>query len=144
MRAQGGGHIINISSVAGKRGLPLSGIYSATKFALQGISEALRVELQGSGIHVSIVSPAATATEFNENIRYGDVTEKFKAIGHIQSAEEVAQAIVQCIKKPKAEVYPYPVSRLLVWANAAAPTLVDKIMLRFFNERMRARTATKE
>src|SRR5499427_9083763 len=92
MRAQGGGHIINISSVAGKRGLPFSGIYSATKFALNGISEALRVEMQGSGIEVSVINPAATRTEFGANVRHGDVTAKFEAMGRIQSAEEVAAA----------------------------------------------------
>jgi short-subunit dehydrogenase len=139
MRAQGGGHIINVSSVAGKRGLPLSGIYSATKFALNGISESLRVELQGSAIEISIINPAATETEFADSVRHGDVTGKFKAMGHIQSAEEVAAAIVRCIKKPKAEVYPYGVSRLLVWANAVAPSFVDKVITHFFRERMRAR-----
>jgi short-subunit dehydrogenase len=139
MRAQGGGHIINVSSVAGKRGLPLSGIYCATKFALNGISEALRIETQGSRIDISIVNPAATETEFGDNVRHGDVTAKFKAIGHVQSAEEVAAAIVRCIKKPKAEVYPYRISRLLVWANAVAPSLVDKVMTHFFRQRMRVR-----
>jgi short-subunit dehydrogenase len=139
MRARGDGHIINVSSVAGKRGFALSGIYCATKFALQGISEALRVELYGSGIDVSIINPAATQTEFGDSVRHGDVTQKFKAMGHIQSAEEVAGAIVQCIKNPKLEVYPYRTSRLLVWANAAAPSLVDKIIRRFFRERIRAR-----
>lgn len=139
MRNQGGGHIINVASVAGKRGLPLSGIYCATKFALHGISEALRVELQGSGIDVSIINPAATRTEFGNNVRYGDVTRKFKPIGHVQRAEEVAAAIAQCIREPKAEVYPLRRSRLLVWANAVSPTLVDKLMTRFLRERMRAR-----
>jgi len=139
MRAQGGGHIINVSSVAGRRGLPLSGIYCATKFALHGISEALRVELHDSGIAVSIITPAATQTEFGDSIRHGDVSQKFKAMGHIQPAEEVARAIVQCIKEPRAEVYPYRTSRLLVWANAVAPSLVDKLITRFFRERVRAR-----
>src|SRR5438093_9301661 len=142
MRAQGSGHIINVSSVAGKRGLPLSGIYCATKFALQGFSEALRVELQGSGIDVSIINPAATQTEFGDNIRYGDVRQRFKAMGHIQSAEEVAAGIIRCIKHPRAEVYPYRISRILVWLNAVAPSLVDKIMTRFFRERLRATSPT--
>jgi short-subunit dehydrogenase len=139
MRAQGGGHIINVSSVAGRRGLPLGGIYCATKFALHGISEALRLEVQNSGIHVSIVNPAATETEFGDNVRYGDVTKKFKAMGHVQSADTVAAAIVQCIKQPKAEVYTNRWSRLLVWGNAIAPSLVDKIVTRAFRERLRAR-----
>ena len=59
MKAHRSGHIINVSSIAGKRGLPLSGIYCATKFALGGISEALRVELKDAGIHVSLVYPVA-------------------------------------------------------------------------------------
>ncbi len=139
MRAQGGGHIINISSMAGKRGLPLSGIYCATKFALHGISEALRVEMHGSGIKVSIINPAATQTEFGDNVRHGDVTQKFKAMGHVQSAEEVAASIVRCIHKPVAEVYPNRLGRLVSWANAIAPSLVDKIMRRFYRDRTRAR-----
>jgi len=138
MRAQGSGHIINISSIAGKRGLPLAGIYCATKFALNGISEALRVELQNSNIHVSTVNPAATETEFGDKVRYGDVSEKFKNVGYVQSADAVAASIVRCIKEPKAEVYPNRLSRLLVWTNSLAPSLVDKVMTHFFRERMRA------
>jgi len=139
MRAQGGGQIIAVSSVAGKRGLPLSGIYCATKFALNGLSESLRVELRDSGIDVSIINPAATYTEFGESVRHGDVTAKFRPMGHIQSAEEVAAAIIRCIKQPKLEVYPYGISRFLVWANAVAPGLVDKVMVRFFRQRLDAR-----
>jgi short-subunit dehydrogenase len=142
MRAQGGGHIINISSVAGKRGLPMTGIYCATKFALHGISEALRVELEGSAIDVSIINPAATETEFGDNVRRVDAASKFKAMGHIQSAEEVADAIVRCIRKPRLEVYPYRKSRVLVWANAIAPSLVDKVIRRAFRDRLRARAST--
>ena len=132
MRKQGSGHIINVSSIVGRRGLPLSGIYCATKFALNGISEALRIELKDSNIDVSIVSPAATETEFGDQVRQGDVNVKFKAIGHVQTSEEVAAAIVRCIKIPKIEVFPNRTSRLLAWANALAPSLVDKIMMPFF------------
>jgi short-subunit dehydrogenase len=139
MRAQGGGHIINVSSIAGKRGLPLSGIYCATKFALHGITESLRVELKDIGIHVSLVNPAATRTEFGDNVRLGDVTKKFAPIGHVQSAEEVAAAIVSCIKRPRAEVYPNALSRFVVWANAFAPRAVDALMMRFLRQRLAAR-----
>ena len=141
MKASGSGHIINISSVAGRRGLPLNGIYSATKFALNGMSEALRIELQGSGILVSIINPAATETEFGDSVRYGDVKEKFKAMGHVQSSEEVAAAIVRCIKDPRIEVYPYGLSKVLAWGNAIAPSLVDKIIMRAYRDRMRARAS---
>jgi short-subunit dehydrogenase len=138
MKEQGGGHIINISSVAGRRGLPLSGIYCATKFALHGLSEALRIELKESKIDVSIVSPAATQSEFPDHIRHGDVTERFKPMGRVQTAEKVAEDIVRCIRRPRPEVYPYGMSRLLVWVNAIAPSLVDRLMIPYFRDRMRA------
>ena len=144
MRAQGGGHIINVSSVVGKRGLPLSGIYCATKFALNGISESMRIELKQSNIDVSIVSPAATTTEFSEHIRHGDVKEGFKSAGPIQSAEAVAAAIVRCIEDPKIEVFPARFARFLAWANALAPSLVDKVMMRVFNDRIRAISASRK
>ncbi|HYR90255.1 MAG TPA: SDR family NAD(P)-dependent oxidoreductase [Terriglobia bacterium] len=137
MKAQGGGHIINVSSVVGKRGLPLSGIYCATKFALQGISESLRLEVKDSNIDVSIVSPAATRSEFGDHVRHGDVRYRFKPTGPVQSAEDVAAAIVACIKKPKLEVYPSRLSRLLVWGNALVPGVVDKIIIRYFRDRIR-------
>ena len=138
MKSHGGGHIINVSSVAGRRGLPLSGIYCATKFALHAISESLRVELNGSGIDVSIINPAATESEFGEHVRRNRVYKKFQPIGYVQPAEAVAEAIVDCIRKPKLEVYPYGRNRLVAWANAIAPSLVDKVIRRYFRERMRA------
>lgn len=57
MRAQGTGHIINISSVAGLVGVPFNGLYCATKFALEGLSETLRMEVKPYGIHISLVEP---------------------------------------------------------------------------------------
>jgi short-subunit dehydrogenase len=139
MRAQRSGHIINVSSVAGRRGLPLSGIYSATKFALNGISEAMRVELRDAGIHISVVYPVATATPFFDVVQKGDVDGRFKPVGYVQPAEKVANCIVRCIRRPRSEVYPYWPGRLLVWANAFLPSLIDRAMLPYFRERVKAR-----
>jgi short-subunit dehydrogenase len=136
MRTQGGGQIINISSVAGKRGIPLSGIYSATKFALNGISDSLRVELRNSGIRVSTINPGATRTQFGEAIRKGDVSGSFKPIGPSQSAEQVAASIIRCIHHPKAEVYPYWAGRIVAYLSTIAPGLVDAVVLRSFRDRM--------
>ena len=63
-RRQGRGHVIIVSSIVGKRGVPYMGAYSATKFAQVGLAECLRAELAGSGIHVSVVYPVSTDTEF--------------------------------------------------------------------------------
>jgi short-subunit dehydrogenase len=140
MRSQGSGHIINVSSVAGKRGLPLTGIYSATKFALNGLSEALRVEVDDANIMVSTICPAGTRTEFGDAIRKGDVTGSFKPLGHSQSAEEVARSIVRFIERPKVEVYPYWAGRIFAWASTISPSLVDAVVSRSFRQRLRSRT----
>ena len=60
---QGKGRIVNISSVNGRLSIPLSGIYSATKFALEAVSDALRIELKPWGISVCVVQPGAVDTD---------------------------------------------------------------------------------
>ena len=64
MRARGAGKIINVSSVVGRLVLPLQGIYCATKHAVEALTDALRVEVAGLGIHVSLVEPGSIATHF--------------------------------------------------------------------------------
>lgn len=61
MRRQGAGHIINMASTAGRRGSPYVGAYCASKFAVVGLTESLRVELRGGGIDVTLVCPAPRA-----------------------------------------------------------------------------------
>ncbi len=78
MRKQGSGHIINIGSIAGRWALPQIGIYSSTKFAIEGFSEALKYEVQPFGIHVSIVEPCFVETEMvheNRNVASKSNTE---------------------------------------------------------------------
>jgi short-subunit dehydrogenase len=127
MRRAGRGHVINVSSIVGRRGVPYRGAYSATKFALGGLTEALRVELTGSGIHVSLIYPIGTATEFHEveARRAGRGRQ-----GPIQSAEHVARTILRCIRRPRPEVYPFRPSWLLSVASVVAPRLVDLGMRR--------------
>jgi NAD(P)-dependent dehydrogenase (short-subunit alcohol dehydrogenase family) len=70
MRSQKSGHIINLSSVAGMSGTPGAGIYNATKFAVEGLSEALASELASFGIRVTIIEPGAFRTDFaNRSLR---------------------------------------------------------------------------
>ncbi len=67
MRKQGGGKIINISSIGGLMGLPFQGFYSASKFAVEGLSEALRMELKQFNIKVIVVEPGDFHTNFTAN-----------------------------------------------------------------------------
>jgi len=94
------------------------------------------MELLGSGIHVTCVCPIGTATEFHE------VEPNRLGIpgrgGPIQTAEHVARGIVRALKRPRPEVHPYPLARLLFLANAVAPGLVDRLLLRL-SPRARAR-----
>ncbi len=66
MRKQGTGSILNISSIAGRLSTPVNGTYSATKFALEALSDALRLELEPFGIRVVVVEPGAIQTRFDD------------------------------------------------------------------------------
>jgi len=67
MRRQGHGRIVQCSSVLGYAPFPYRGAYSMSKFALEGLTDTLRMELRGSGIHVSLVEPGPIATRFRAN-----------------------------------------------------------------------------
>ena len=66
-RKQGWGRIVNISSVLGRVVIPFYGSYCATKFALEALSDALRVELTGSGVAVSLIEPGPIVSQFRKN-----------------------------------------------------------------------------
>jgi short-subunit dehydrogenase len=130
MLRQGRGVIINVSSIVGHRALPTGGAYAATKAAQTSLTEALRVELRGTGVHACSVHPVGTETEFGEvQARLsGDAAPK--PLGPQQSALAVARAIVRCAEHPRPEVYPYWPSRAIVWLNALAPGVVDFLAAR--------------
>lgn len=65
MRAQGSGHIIQLSSMLGVVTLPVLGIYNASKFAVEGLSETLATEVKGFGIHITLVEPNGFATDWS-------------------------------------------------------------------------------
>jgi len=135
-RKQGHGHTIIISSIVGRRGIPFMGPYSATKFAQVGLAECLRAELQGTALHVSVVYPISTETEFFEvmTARSGFAT---RASGPKQSADQVAEAIARAIGRPVPEIYPYRPSKALTVLNAIAPGLCDRLTKRWRREPVR-------
>jgi len=105
MKQQGNGTIINISSVAGHIPLPFHGVYSATKFAMNAVGKAARVELKQAGINVLTVCPGYVRTDFGKNLVRGRET---KTVRPQQtrgiSPERVARATLQGYLKQKMEV----------------------------------------
>ncbi len=93
MRAQGSGHIINISSLAGLFGLPYRGVYSAAKYALNGLSESMRMEVKRFGVKVSVICPGDFKTAIKTSrIRAvkGDdsvYTQEFNKVHHLLNEE---------------------------------------------------------
>lgn len=130
-RAQKRGHLLIVSSIVGKRGVPYMDAYAATKFAQVGLAECLRAELAGTDIHVSVVYPVSTDTEFFDVMSQQTGTRVERAFGPRQDASQVADAVARAIERPIPEVYPYPRSRALVWLNAVAPGLCDRVVKRF-------------
>lgn len=105
MRQQGGGAIINISSVAGHIPLPFHATYSASKFALNAIGKAAGVELKKDGIHVLTVCPGYVRTGFSENaVRGANLKWVRPASVRGITAERVARATLQGYLKKKREV----------------------------------------
>ena len=135
-RRQGRGHLIIISSIVGRRGIAQMSGYSATKAAQVAFAESLRTEFLGTGIHVSVVLPVSTETEFRAAMAR-DYGHSVQGLGPKQSAETVAAAVVRCIRRPTAEVYPHAVSRGLTIINAIAPGFADSVVRRYGRRRER-------
>ena len=128
MRKQGSGKIINISSVAGRIGFPASPAYISSKFALEGLSESLRLEMAPFGVDVIIIEPGVIKTNFLNPVRlsknsetntaYSDITNKVVS-GVKMMAEmgthpkEVADTIVKAVKDEK------PLPRYIVGNDAS-------------------------
>jgi NAD(P)-dependent dehydrogenase (short-subunit alcohol dehydrogenase family) len=110
MRKQGGGHIVNLSSLGGGFGMPFSGIYSASKFAVEGLSESMRFETRRFGVRVALIEPGDTQSKLPDKRRdaqgsgagsaYREVFARFKA----QQAKDEAKApapdgVARCVER---------------------------------------------
>jgi NADP-dependent 3-hydroxy acid dehydrogenase YdfG len=135
MRRQNRGHIIAVSSIAGRRGVGGSSVYAATKAAQIGLIEALRAEFVGTPLRASIIYPVSTRTEFHDAIAR-DFGHAVSGIGPRQSADRVAQAIVSCMVSPQAEVYPYRKAWLLAVLSVVAPAQADRFVKKFGRRRV--------
>ena len=103
MRAQGSGHIVNISSVAGRVARAGSGVYNLTKFGIGAFSESLRQETVEIGVRVTLIEPGAVATELAGHNRpevREQIAKRFGGMELLQ-AEDIAAAILYAISQPR-------------------------------------------
>jgi NADP-dependent 3-hydroxy acid dehydrogenase YdfG len=121
-KARKSGHLINVSSMLGR--IPFVAIrsaYSASKHFLNSLTANLRMELAGSGVQVSLVSPGVVQTDFGLKALHGGADSR--ALPFSQTADEVAQVIAEVIEKPRADVYTREGQRQQVAAYYSAEDL---------------------
>ena len=107
MKQRGRGHIVNIASMAGRAGYANAVTYCTTKFAVVGLSEALRAELRGTGIELSVVCPGVVNTELGSGL---NETRAVKVV----EPEEVADAIVDALRTDRFDVF-VPAAAGTIW-----------------------------
>jgi short-subunit dehydrogenase len=133
-RAQGHGHLVFVSSIVARRGVAAMSAYSATKAAQAGFAESLRAEFAGTDIHVSVVFPISTVTEFREAMER-DYGYSVAGLGPRQKPEHVARRVAACLERPRPEVYPYRRAKLLGIVSLVAPAFTDRFVGRFRRRR---------
>lgn len=125
--AQGQGHIVLLTSMDGKKGIPTDAPYVAAKFALSGFGDVLRQELHGTGVDVSIVFPGRVDTPMIADLEVPWLSAKIPP-------EAVARAVVRAIRHRRAEVIVPFQARLFYALQCAAPKLADWVVRAFHLE----------
>jgi len=123
-----GGHIVNVASLAGRRGFSPLGGYCASKFALVGLTEALRTELMGSKVGVSLVLPGVIDTPMAESAALDPATDGFWPKALNMPATWVVWAVFAAVRLKLAEVAVPPGGALLEKLGALAPGATDVLV----------------
>ena len=127
-----GGALVNVGSIAGDFGVPVQGMYSASKHAVRAFTDTLRIELEteNAPVSVTLVKPAAIATPIIGNV--GNTTGREARLPAPHYApEEVAYAILHAAEHSQRDIYVGGAGRLMSFFAQAAPHLVDKVSARF-------------
>ncbi|REB10116.1 SDR family NAD(P)-dependent oxidoreductase [Sporosarcina sp. BI001-red] len=129
------GHLIYIGSQAGKVATPKAAVYAATKHALIGYTDALRMEVSQYGIDVSVIHPGPIDTAFLDK---ADDSGTYRgAVGkHLLSVNEVAEVVVKTVRQPRRQLDIPRVMGVTSKLHALAPSLVERIGRKFFMKKM--------
>lgn len=121
-----GGALINVGSVLSDMAVPIQGMYSATKHAVKGFTDALRLEVEGDGLPISVtlIKPSAINTPFTGNAK--NYTDREPRVPDpVYTPEEVAAAILQAAARPERDVIVGTGGRVMSAVNRQAPRLMD-------------------
>jgi short-subunit dehydrogenase len=129
MIKRGSGRVVLISSVVGKRGIPHYAAYSASKFALDGIADVLRVELVGTGVTLGTVYPSSTVSEFQDRTQRVGLERKPKRPKR-HSTVKVARAILRMSASRRPEMLLSFEGNFMAFMDKISPRLVDVILSR--------------
>jgi len=132
------GRIVAVNSIAAKVPFPYYSSYTASKYAMEGFFDAIRMELADSGISVTAIHPDFVATRFSENVRDAVGRRRGRDAGthgkNIMTAEECARRIVEAAAARRREVTLSTRGRLAPWIRMLAPGVFDKITRRVARE----------
>jgi short-subunit dehydrogenase len=127
MKKQGSGHIVNMSSVVGRKAFPGFGAYSVAMHAISAFSDALRQELNGSNISVTTVHPALTQTAMLDAVNPIDMPSPFHAMTPLTPAYVAAGILGAVYKRQPRVILPVP-PRVMLLADALSPRIGDLIV----------------
>lgn len=132
-KARWGAVIVMVSSIVGRRSMPRLASYSATKFAMEALSESLRVELFDERIAVAVVNPGVTKTEFGDSA-VGNRPNSFLSAEHGMSSEEVARVLLKSARSPARNRFLTFSGKMGVFFQWLSPSLLDFVLLRIWRK----------
>ena len=136
MRDRGDGRIVNISSIAGRMSLPLMGWYCASKHGLEAMTDALRIELAGSGVTASLIEPGSFGTGIWDSARYPDAADGERFAASYERAKSGTSASSSVMPDPIwvartvrfALGTPFPLARYLIGADAVGGVVAERLL----------------
>ena len=127
------GRLVGISSLAGRTGVPTRTGYAASKHAMTGFFDSLRIELDGSGVTVTMIYPGFVSTGIRENASGPDgkpIAVSPVKEGEVMGVEECARIIVAAMQTRKREVIMTARGKIGLWLKLVAPGVIDRIAKR--------------
>ncbi len=134
------GLIVAVSSLTGKTGVPTRSGYGATKHAMQGFFDSLRIELLGTGVDVLVISPGFVATDIRarafsaEGVSLGKSPREENS-SETMPVEECVRQMIDAIRRRRRELVMTRKARLGMWLKLVAPGIVDRIALNAVREK---------